>query len=317
MVTRRPIILGFSLLLGGLVLCGFGSWLLFSPAQYRAETRIIVDPKPSEFEEYQKEPPESGTYDPHFIQTTFEIIRSPVILSNVIEGLNLNEEWGKKYSRSGKLQTEQTVKLLRKQIGVQTIPTTMWIEISATCDDPNEAARLANAIAKSYKDNRWNVRKRLIERGIEVLQRQYQGGEEKIRMAQTNLDLLRDKYHIDKEKEAGFNNSTTFSPLPKPTTPAEREKLQKEYERTKPFWEMKRELNNLIEFHKLLAVKIEFEKSNLAGTPPVLVQVTDAALPPKSPVGPDRILGVLLFGVGGFPTVGGLLLLKSSRRQSA
>jgi len=37
-------------------------------------------------------------YDPYFIQTEFELIQSEVILGKVIEELNLNVEWGKKYN---------------------------------------------------------------------------------------------------------------------------------------------------------------------------------------------------------------------------
>src|SRR5205085_1358339 len=32
-------------------------------------------------------------YDPYFIQTEFEIIQSEVVLTNVINALNLNEKW--------------------------------------------------------------------------------------------------------------------------------------------------------------------------------------------------------------------------------
>src|SRR5208337_2645627 len=37
-------------------------------------------------------------YDPYFLQTEFEVIQSEIILGKVIEDLNLNTEWGKKYA---------------------------------------------------------------------------------------------------------------------------------------------------------------------------------------------------------------------------
>src|SRR6516225_9316871 len=47
-------------------------------------------------------------YDPYFIQTEFELIQSEVILKPVVERLNLNVEWGKKYNAgSGPLKTEE------------------------------------------------------------------------------------------------------------------------------------------------------------------------------------------------------------------
>ena len=35
-------------------------------------------------------------YDPYFIQTESELIRSEAVLGKVIKDLNLNEAWGKK-----------------------------------------------------------------------------------------------------------------------------------------------------------------------------------------------------------------------------
>ena len=40
---------------------------------------------------------QSPAYDPYFIQTTFEIIQSELVLGPAVEKLKLNEKWGKKY----------------------------------------------------------------------------------------------------------------------------------------------------------------------------------------------------------------------------
>src|SRR5215468_10389001 len=37
-------------------------------------------------------------YDPYFIQTEFEVIQSELILGKVVNDLELNKEWGKKYA---------------------------------------------------------------------------------------------------------------------------------------------------------------------------------------------------------------------------
>jgi len=318
METRRPIVLGFSLLIGGLASCSVGLWLVFCPAQYESDVRIIVEPDVSDIVLDQDSRSGIGSYDPYFVQTTFEIIRSPVVLSNVVEVLNLNDAWRKKHLWGNRLGTKQSIELLRKRIDVQNIRGTRYIKISVTSDDPVEAARLANAIAQSYEDYRLSVRRQMTAKGIEALEEQYREDEEKIRVLQTNVDLLRDKYHINKEEEAHFDNPTTLSLIPKPMTPAEQEELKKEYEQTRPFWEKKRELSNMLQFHKLTAVKIEAEKSQLSSISPYsMVFIAHFAQPPTSPVGRDYALGVPLFAIGLFPTVGGFLLLKSSRRQAA
>src|SRR5579863_8797166 len=41
---------------------------------------------------------DSSGFDPYFIQTTFEIMQSEIVLSNVVATLNLNEKWGKKFN---------------------------------------------------------------------------------------------------------------------------------------------------------------------------------------------------------------------------
>jgi hypothetical protein len=38
-------------------------------------------------------------------------------------------------------------------------------------------------------------------------------------------------------------------------------------------------------------------------------------IPPKIPIGSDRLLGALLFAIGLFPAASGVLLLRSSSRQ--
>jgi hypothetical protein len=130
------------------------------------------------------------------------------------------------------------------------------------------------------------------------------------------VDLLRENYKINKEDETDFDNGgTTLSPIPKPMTPKEREQLQKEYERTKPFWDEKRKLNDMIELHKFLQAKITEEKIDLDIPRTATVQIIDAAQPPKSPAGPNRFLGAVLLAIGLFSTGGGLLLLKSSRHH--
>src|SRR5512147_2495143 len=48
-------------------------------------------------------------YDPYFIQTEFELIQSEVILGKVIQDLDLNKEWGKKYAGGDPLKTPETI----------------------------------------------------------------------------------------------------------------------------------------------------------------------------------------------------------------
>jgi len=299
METCQTKILGFALLLGGLVPCGIGLWLLLRPAQYCAEVRIIQ----SETVNGQE-----ISYDPYFIQTTFEIIRSPAVLSNVVESLKLNDEWGKKYSRRGKLETEQTVKLLRKRENVQLVRNTAYIKISVTSEDPDEAAQLANAIAQSYQNYRSSARKQLIAKGIEVLEEKFKQGEQEIKAQREKVAQLKRK--IPEPVPELPSPTATHNPLPDTIN---RKPLDTN---VVAYFDAARKLETMEEFHKLLAAKIEAEKLDLSLVPKTsMVHIVDFAQPPATPVARDYPLGISLFVIGLFPTVGGFLLLKSSRRQ--
>src|SRR5215467_7540383 len=62
-----------------------------------------------------------GIYDPYFIQTEFEVIQSEKVLEKVINALNLNERWGKKYNGGQKFTTTETMMLLKRQIDLRPV----------------------------------------------------------------------------------------------------------------------------------------------------------------------------------------------------
>jgi uncharacterized protein involved in exopolysaccharide biosynthesis len=285
MQNLRTKILGFALLLGGLALCGTGLWLLLSPAQFEATATIKLE---------ADEPDVNGqvSYDPYFIQTEFVIIQSPLVLSNVVESLNLNVEWGKKNGDGSPLKTVKSIKLLQRQIKLEPIRNTKLLNISFSSDDPNEAARIANAIAKAYSDYRIERHKQLTLEGIQVFTEQYQQDVQNIKNKQENLVQLAMQLNL---------------PNPEPTE----ELLKSNYP---SYFQAKQELQKLIEFHKLLTARIEAEKIDLQIPRASMVEIVDTAKPPEFPVGPDRWLGAALLAIGLFPTVGGFLLLKTSRR---
>jgi capsular polysaccharide biosynthesis protein len=89
---------------------------------------------------------------PYLIQTEFEVIRSPVVLEKVVEKLNLNDQWGKKYRGGERLATSETIALLKNSIDLRVIRNTSLIEIRGYSDKPEEAARIANSVADAYTD---------------------------------------------------------------------------------------------------------------------------------------------------------------------
>lgn len=154
-------------------------------------------------------------YDPYFIQTTFEIMQSSLVLSNVISTLNLNVEWGKKYFNGDTLKTTESMEILKSRMGLAPVRNTKLIAITVYSDDAKEAALLANTIADAYKNYRIDTRRQTTEKGIEVLQNQYLDESNQIQMAQHSIEILRSNLNItaDAMDSAGYTPSLNADQL--------------------------------------------------------------------------------------------------------
>ena len=339
-------------------------------------------------------------------------------MGKVVEALNLNEAWGKKYFGGQTLKTTEAMEFLKRRMSLNPVRNTKLIGITVYSEDKNEAVRLANAIADAYREYRQNIRKQQTLGGIKVLEEQFQAEELQIQIVQSNVDTLRKELKINdndpnatspsstltQEQLHDYNNrqiegETIHMKLEKrltqlkaldpdklrdvlpsvvpdsaltellnklhetkqqfvtltndyaPASPSiariqsmidelnrqiddrvagimaglanelESEKAalnaltasvetakqndQAESVRGQPYWNEKRKLGNLIEFHKLLAAKIETEKLDVKIPKTSIVEITDPAQPGDKPVKPNKplniILGViigLIMGVG-------------------
>ena len=154
-------------------------------------------------------------YDPYFIQTTFEIMQSQIVLSNVIAKLNLNEVWGKKYNGGQTLKTTETMEILQRRMDLSPVRNTKLIAITVYDDDPNEAALIANTIADAYKDYRYQTRRETTSKGLEVLVDQYLQESNQIQVAQQHIEKLRQDLGItlDQANASGFTPSLTTEQL--------------------------------------------------------------------------------------------------------
>ena len=135
-------------------------------------------------------------YDPYFIQTTFEIMQSELVLSNVIAQLNLNTKWGQKYYNGETLKTTETIEILKQRMQLAPVKNTKLISITVYSDDKNEAAELANAIAYAYKDYRIDSRRALTTNGVAVLEEQFAYQEHDIKTNSDFVEQLRQELHI-------------------------------------------------------------------------------------------------------------------------
>lgn len=245
------------------------------PEAYASTARLKVEPETTSL---SSGAPTSGLmsdYDPYFIQTTFEIIQDPAILDPVIDKLDLNVKWGKKYNGGVPLNTQVTMKLLKPRLSLDTIRNTKLIEITVYDDDKNEAAQIANAIVQSYRDYRVQIHKEAMARGIQALQNQYQQDELQIQKATVEVEVLYQQYKIGSDVSA-------------PQSPQEQ-----------PYRDRKHDLDKMVEFHKLLAAKIEVEKVDAQIPTPGPVEIVRQAQAGNSPVRPNKPLNITLGAIVG------------------
>jgi capsular polysaccharide biosynthesis protein len=121
------------------------------PKSYASTTRIKIDADKGDIPRLAKTT-SYRPYDPYFIQTEFEIIQDQVVLGKVIQILNLNEKWGKKYNGGKSFTTAETLKLLIARMSLNTVRNTKLVEITVYSEDRDEAARIANQIAMTYQN---------------------------------------------------------------------------------------------------------------------------------------------------------------------
>jgi uncharacterized protein involved in exopolysaccharide biosynthesis/Mg-chelatase subunit ChlD len=138
---------------------------------------------------------QTPSYDPYFVQTEFELIQSEAVLGKVIKDLKLNEEWGKK--QGGRtLTTAETIALLKDKLDVRPERNTSLVDIGVKSDQPEEAAKIANAVAEAYKAHRLEQRRQLAKAGTKALEERFAEQTEKVKQAQQQVDKLREDLNI-------------------------------------------------------------------------------------------------------------------------
>ena len=187
---------GLALLGIGLVLILLGVRVLVSPTIYQSTARIRINHDQLDTSGWG-DPRTAPGYDPWFIQTEFEVIQSEAVLGKVIQDLDLNQEWGKKYAGGDRLETWETLALLRSKLEFRPVRNTSLVEIRVASDKPEEAANIANAIAEAYKDLRHQQLTQLRQQGIKALRDRFQEQEEKVKKAQEQVNKLRAQLGIN------------------------------------------------------------------------------------------------------------------------
>src|SRR3989442_3818119 len=189
---RKAVILAFFLLV--VITATLVTFIL--PESFSSTARIKIERDQSDITGMMGDRSWAGSYDPYFIQTEFEVIQSEVILGKVITALDLNKTWGKKYANGEPLKTAETMLLLKGRMDLRPVRNTSLIEIRVFSERPDEAAVIANEVAKAYKEHRLEQRLYMSRGGIKALEERWDEQERKIREAQKEVERLREEFQI-------------------------------------------------------------------------------------------------------------------------
>jgi len=184
--SRKEVILAVLLLV---VVTGT-AFTLTLPKKYMSDARIMVRDDNMSVDVFERQMPQG--YNPFFLRTQYEIIKSRQLLYQVINDLNLQQVWGEELNDDGTpLTREQAFDKLSSSVKVEQFRDTSIVAIQVYSEDPDEAARIANEIAGVYRDQRLLLKRREVKRAIEALEGELAKQEERVDKAEDKLESLR------------------------------------------------------------------------------------------------------------------------------
>lgn len=155
--------------------------------------------------------PFAAGYDPYYLQTQFKVIQSDAVLSRVIDAMDLRNVWGKKFNNGQPLAVSDCERIIVRDLDLQPIRNTKIIEIKAFSDTPDEAAKLANQVAESYRKYRTDEYDEIKSHGITSLDKQLDEQQQKVEDAQALVDKLRTQLNIADEDSEGIAPAPSLS----------------------------------------------------------------------------------------------------------
>jgi succinoglycan biosynthesis transport protein ExoP len=173
------------------------------PESYMSTARIEVQKDAADITPLMPNQ-QSSSYDPYFLQTEFEKIRSQWVLMDVIQNLKLDERWSKRFRTEQKLKQMETFGLLKRQVDVQQARNTSLIEIRAYSEDKNEAAEIANEVVRVYRDKRLEQKNRASDSGIAVLKKQHVEKTDEVMALEKQVDEWRKTLKISDIGEGAY-----------------------------------------------------------------------------------------------------------------
>ena len=147
-------------------------------------------------------------YDPIFLKTQFEIIRSDPIIEEVVRNLHLDDDLGDAYGWTGKFTPamvfEKTVGVVQRSLTLDIVRDTQLVQITVKMSKPEKpqgeaakmATRIANEIANVFTIWNQNRSREVKEQGLETLKAEILEVENLISKQEDLLSEMRTKENI-------------------------------------------------------------------------------------------------------------------------
>lgn len=134
-------------------------------------------------------------YDPYFVLTEFEVIKSKSVLYGVITNLNLISRWSARENIPN-LSLQRAYYKLLNDMDVRQFRNTELIEVSVRSKDAMEAAEIANTIASAYREERLKKYKEVSEQTAKTFTQTLEEYDERVKALQGKVDTLRMELQI-------------------------------------------------------------------------------------------------------------------------
>ena len=163
----------------------------FQPESYSSLARMKVEKDTPLTQLMMGSGPMTPAFDQYFLQTEFQVIRSPKILNEVIRELKLARVYAERDKQPGELPIQDAYETLSREVDITQYRNTAIIEITAFNEDRELAARIANKIAEIYGSYRNRNRSGRSDQAWQALTNKLARYDKEVADAREKMDRIR------------------------------------------------------------------------------------------------------------------------------
>lgn len=239
------------------------------PRIYAAQTVVEVQRETPNIDIFGSS---AARYDPIFLRTQFEIIKSDPVIEAVVRESHLDDELGMAYgwktTQTAKSTFERTVSLVKRSTTLSIYRDTDLIAIQVRLSKPDKpegeaakvAARVATSIARVFRDYTRNKTKNNIERALETLGDELKDLDRQISAAEEDLADFRAKNGVSSVSDKDYGAEVIRRQVGELTVKADNARMSAELKKAR--------YERLIELDSIAAARsIQYVVSDTSVTP--------------------------------------------------